>query len=107
MPLWLPTSAALFAYLAGEKQLKIGAHGGRRTTARWSVSGDSTGGSKGFCQANVDRVGNISENPNIADGSEGGLVNGCRATGSDLSAHSAQPGDRRARAGWDRRGCLF
>jgi hypothetical protein len=25
---------------------------------------------KGFCQANVDSVGNISENPNTADGSE-------------------------------------
>jgi hypothetical protein len=28
MPLWLATYAALFAYLAGEKQLKIGAQGG-------------------------------------------------------------------------------
>jgi hypothetical protein len=25
------------------------------------VSGDARGGSKGFCQTNVDRVGNISE----------------------------------------------
>jgi hypothetical protein len=28
MPLWLATYAALFAYLAGEKQPKIGAQGG-------------------------------------------------------------------------------
>src|SRR5215472_16910122 len=35
-----------------------------------------------------------------------GLVNGCRATGSDLSADGAQQGDRRGRTRWDRRGYL-
>jgi len=30
----------------------------------------SRGGSKGFWQVNVDRLGNISENPNTVDGSE-------------------------------------
>ena len=72
MPLWLATYAALFAYLAGEKQLKIGAQGGCLTTARWSVSGDFRGGSKGFCQVKVDRVGNISENPILRMDQNGG-----------------------------------
>src|ERR1700739_1592561 len=49
--------------------------------------------------SNADRVGNISENPNPADGSEWRLVNGCRAAGSDLSADGAQPGDRIRRPG--------
>src|SRR6516225_7381569 len=59
-----------------------------------------------FLPDKVDRVGNISENPQIAEGSEWRLVNGCRATGSDLSAYRAQPGDNRGTTGWDRRGYL-
>src|SRR5262249_38628080 len=35
-----------------------------------------------------------------------GLVHGCRATGSDLSADGPQRGDRRGKTGWDRRGYL-
>ena len=58
------------------------------------------------CQANVDRIGNISEDSTTADGSEWRLVNGCKAAGGDLSADGAQPGDRRGRTGWDRRGYL-
>jgi hypothetical protein len=34
----------------------------------------SRGGSKGFWQVNVDRLGNISENPNTVDGSETGKL---------------------------------
>ena len=43
----LATFAALFARLAGERQLKIGAQGGCPTTARWNMSGDCRGGSTG------------------------------------------------------------
>ena len=44
--------------------------GGAPNNARLSVSADSRGGSKGFYQTKWDRVSNISENPNAADGSE-------------------------------------
>ena len=41
-----------------------------------------------------------------ADGSQRSLVNECRAAGGDLSADRAQPGDRRGRIEWRRRGDL-
>jgi hypothetical protein len=65
----LATFAALFAHLAGERQLKIGTQGGaeQRTVER---ERSFRGGPKGFYQTKWDRVSNISENPNTADGSE-------------------------------------
>ena len=62
----LATLAALFAHLAGERQPNTGAQG---ATVEQELE-ISRGGSKGFCQVNVDRLGNISKNPNTADRSE-------------------------------------
>src|SRR5262249_6031983 len=58
---WRPM--LLYSLISPARSSRRWVRKGRRTTARWSVSGDSTGGSNGFCQANVDRVGNISEKP--------------------------------------------
>ena len=50
--------------------------------------------------------GNTKRKSYTADGSKRSLVNERRAAGSDLSANGAQPGDRRGRTGWNRRGDL-
>ena len=61
----LATVAALIVPLAGERQPKTGAQGGRQTTARWSVTGDCRGSSKDFRRTTWERTwiasGNISE----------------------------------------------
>ena len=85
MPLWLTTYAALFAYLAGEKQPKIGAQGGAEQPnggasaeippAARKVSARQTWIASAILVKIL--IPQMDQN--------GGLVNGCRATVSDLS----------------------
>ena len=95
-PLWRPLS--LYSIISPARGSRRPARKReRQTTTRCSVSGDCRGGEKDFCQATWERTG--WPRPILAKilycrWIRMRLVNGCRATGSDLSAHRAQPGDR-------------